>query len=186
MMRDLERYNVTGQRGAWLVGARSLQGWLDGADGVLHGKCSHQTRSAKMTRRVLVCVGHLVLVTLATRAHAQAAKVSSTGKYQVSLTCGGGVADAPGPNGENYTSAGVNIWDTLATRPPGPTLACGAQPVVVGGTGVTTMEWLIFVFDKAHALVKQCESQRYTPVSGGRFSCKAAGNTWATLSIKPQ
>lgn len=141
------------------------------------------------TRRALVCAAHVVLATLATlatRAHAQAAKVSPTGKYLASLACGGGVSDAPGPNGENYTSAGVIIWDTLATRRPGPTLSCGAQPVAVGGTGVTTMEWLIFVFDKAHTLVKQCESQRNTPVSGGRFTCKAGGNIWATLSIKAQ
>lgn len=137
------------------------------------------------TRRALVCAAQLLLATLATRAHAQAAKVSPTGKYQVSLTCGSGVADAPGPNGENYTSAGVIMWDSLATRPPGPTLSCGAQPVAVGGTGVTNMEWLIFVFDKAHTLVKQCTSQPNTLVSGGRFSCKAAGNVGATLTIKP-
>jgi hypothetical protein len=64
-------------------------------------------------------------------------------------------------------------------------LTCGAQPVVARH-GVTTMEWFIFVFDKAHTLVKQCESQPNTPVGGGRFSCKAAGNMWATLTIKPQ
>ena len=143
-------------------------------------------------RRALVCAASLVLATLATRADAQAGKVSSTGEYQASLTCGGGVADAPDwdpttyRSGMNYTSAGVHVWDSLATRRPGLTLSCGAQPVVVGGTGVTTMEWVIFVFDKAYTLVKQCGNQPYTPISGGRFACKAGGNVSATLTLKPK
>jgi hypothetical protein len=48
------------------------------------------------------------------------------------------------------------------------------------------MEWYIFVFDKVHTLQKQCASQPNTPISGGRFACKAAGNIWATLTMKPQ
>lgn len=135
------------------------------------------------THRALVCAA-LVLATLATRADAQATKVSPTGEYDASLTCSGGVADVPGPNGENYTNAGVQVWDSTAKLLSRPVINCGAS-VVVGGTGAATMQWLIFVFDKAYALVKQCESQPNTPVSGGRFTCKAGGKVSVTLTLKP-
>lgn len=42
------------------------------------------------------------------------------------------------------------------------------------------------MFDKAHTLVKQCGNQPYTPISGGRFTCKAGGKLSATLTFKPQ
>ena len=136
-------------------------------------------------RRALVCAAHMVLATLAARADAQAGKVSSTGEYQATVMCGGGVADAPGPNGENYTHAGVQIWDGAAQLLSRPVIQCGGS-VVVGGAGAATMLYLIFVFDKAHNLVKQCQSESNTQVSGGRFVCKSAGNVSATLTLKPQ
>ncbi len=139
---------------------------------------------ATMTRRALVCAVHLLLAVLATRAHAQAAKVSPTGQYQASLACAGGVAETPGPNGENYTNAGVLVWDSTGQQLSRPVVVCG-QSVVVGGPKAATMQWLIFVFDKAYALVKQCQSQPYIPVSGGRFVCKAGGNVSVTLTVKP-
>ena len=48
------------------------------------------------------------------------------------------------------------------------------------------MQWLIFVFDKKYALVKQCGSDPGIPVSGGRFTCKAGGNVSVTLTLKPR
>jgi hypothetical protein len=69
------------------------------------------------------------------------------------------------------------------------TQSAAAQGIAPGtvhrGTGAATMQWLIFVFDKAHSLVKQCGSQPNTPVGGGRFTCKAGGNVSVTLTIKP-
>lgn len=139
-----------------------------------------------MTRRApLACAASLALVLLAGRADAQAAKVSSTGEYQATLTCSGAVADVPGPNGESYTSAGVQVWDTTAKLLSRPSITCGAT-TVIGGAGAATVQWFIFVFDKKYALVKQCESAPDTPVSGGRFTCKAGGNLSATLTLKPR
>jgi hypothetical protein len=81
----------------------------------------------------------------------------------------------------------VNVWDSSGKELSRPVIHCGAKPVVVGGTGAATMRWIIFVFDKTYAEVKQCESQQpNTPVSGGRFPCKAGGNVSATLTFKPQ
>lgn len=136
-------------------------------------------------RAPLVCAGPLALLLLAGRAEAQAAKVSSTGEYQATLTCSGAVADVPGPNGESYTSAGVQVWDTTAKLLSRPSITCGAT-TVVGGAGAAKMLWLVFVVDKKYALVKQCESAPDTPVSGGRFTCKAGGNLSATLTLKPR
>ena len=130
-----------------------------------------------MTRRApLACAASLALVLLAGRADAQAAKVSSTGEYQATLTCSGAVADVPGPNGESYTSAGVQVWDTTAKLLSRPSITCGAT-TVIGGAGAATVQWFIF---------KQCESAPDTPVSGGRFTCKAGGNLSATLTLKPR
>jgi hypothetical protein len=137
------------------------------------------------TRRALVCAAHLILATLATRANAQGGKVSPTGQYQATLTCGSGVANVPGPNKESYTSVGLLVWDSTAKRLSNPSIVCG-QSVAVGGPGAATMQWYIYVIDKAYALVKQCQSQPDTPVSGGRFACKASGTLSATLTLKPQ
>ena len=136
-------------------------------------------------RRALACAASLCLTTLATRADAQAGKISSTGEYQATLACSGAVADVPGPNGETYTSAGLMVWDASANLLSRPSMQCGAS-VVVGGTGAATMLWLIFVFDKAYTLVKQCQSPPNTPISGGRFACKGGGNLSATLTLKPR
>jgi hypothetical protein len=85
------------------------------------------------------------------------------------------------------------VWDGPGKLLSRPVITCGAVPVVIGGTGAATMQCLIFVLDKAYTQVQQC--QRGTPppsgptpvsVSGGRFACKASGNIWATLTIKPQ
>jgi hypothetical protein len=137
------------------------------------------------TRRALVCAAQLVLATLATRADAQGGKVSPTGQYLATLTCGGAVADVPGPNSESYTSAGLQVWDSTAKRLSNPSIVCG-QSVAVGGPGAATMQWFIFVFDKSYAQVKQCQSQPDAPVTGGRFACKASGTLSATLTLKPQ
>jgi hypothetical protein len=138
-----------------------------------------------MTRRALICAAQLLLAALASRADAQAGKVSPSGEYQATLTCSGGVADVPGPNGESYTSVGLQVWDSTAKLVSRPSIVCG-QSVVVGGPGAATMQWFIFVVDKAYALAKQCQSQPNTPVGGGRFPCKASGNLSATLTLKPQ
>lgn len=137
------------------------------------------SRRAPVVRVVLLAV-----VLLAGRAEAQAAKVSSTGEYQATLTCSGAVADVPGPNGESYTIVGLQVWDSTRKQLSRPSITCGAT-TIVGGPGAATMQWFIFVVDKKYALVKQCESAPDTPVSGGRFSCKASGNQSATLTLKP-
>jgi hypothetical protein len=135
--------------------------------------------------RTLVCAAHLAFAALATPAVAQEGKVSSTGVYQATLTCGGGVADTPGPNGESYTSVGVQVWDGAGAQLSRPSIVCG-QSVDVGGTGAATIQWYIFVFDKAYKLLKQCQSEPNTRISGGRFACKASGNMSATLTLRPK
>lgn len=134
------------------------------------------------TRGALVCV--LALIVLATPVAAQAGKVSPTGKYQASVSCGSGVAEVPGPNGENYTNVGVLVYDTAANLISRPVITCGAS-TTVGGAAAATMHWLIFVFDKAYKQVKQCESDRNPPVAGGRFTCKESGALSVTLTLKP-
>lgn len=136
-------------------------------------------------RRAPVCAVPLALILLAGRADAQAAKISPTGEYEATLTCNGGVAEVPGPNGETYTSVGLQVWDTTAKLLSRPVVTCGAS-TVVGGAGAATMQWFIFVVDKKYALVKQCQSEPNTPVSGGRFACKAGGNVAVTLTLKPR
>lgn len=136
-------------------------------------------------RGVLVCAACLVLAVPATSAHGQAGKVSPTNEYQVSLACGGGVAREPGPNGGNYTSAGVGVFDSERKGPAGPVVYCG-KSVDIGGSWAALITWNVFVFDTAHNLVKQCGNEPYTPLSGGRFPCKAGGNVSATLTIKPR
>jgi hypothetical protein len=140
---------------------------------------------APASRRALVGVAHVLFATIATRAVAQDGKVSPTGLYQATLSCGAGVATEPGPNGENYTSVGVQVFDASAQQISRPVITCG-QTVVIGGAGAATLAWYIFVFNKVHTLVKQCESKPNTPISGGRFVCKAGGNVSATLTTRPQ
>jgi hypothetical protein len=46
--------------------------------------------------------------------------------------------------------------------------------------------WYIFVYDKAHTLVKQCSPEPNTPIASGRFACKAAGKLSATLTLRAE
>jgi hypothetical protein len=126
-----------------------------------------------------------VLAAVASRADAQTGKVSPTGKYEASLNCAGGLATEPGPNGENYTSVGLTVFDSEKKGPAGPVVTCGGS-VEFGGPEFVTITWNIFVFDKKHVLVKQCGNEPYSPISTGRFPCKAGGNVSATLTIKPR
>jgi len=85
----------------------------------------------------------------------------------------------------NYSSAGVRVWDGSGKELSRPVIYCG-KPVVVGGTGAATMGRIIFVFDRTYTEVKQCSSQPNMPAGGGRFTCKAGGKLWATLTFKPK
>jgi hypothetical protein len=127
----------------------------------------------------------LVLAAMATPLLAQDGKVSSTGRYKATLTCGSGVANVPGPNGESYTSAGMFVWDAAGQILSRPSITCG-QSVDVGGAGAATMYWQTFVIDKSYKQVKGCTSEPKVPVGGGRFPCKASGSLSATLVIRPQ
>ena len=133
----------------------------------------------------LLLVSQLALVALAAPAAAQDAKVSATGFYKATLSCGSGVAIVPGPNSESYTSTGMFVWDNAGQILSRPAITCG-QTVRVGGAGAATMYWQTFVFDKAYKQVKGCTSEPKVPVTGGRFPCKAGGNLSATLTIRPE
>ena len=133
----------------------------------------------------LLAVGQLAVAAMATPLLAQDGKVSSTGRYEATLNCGSGVVDAPGPNGESYTSAGMYVWDGAGQILSRPSIVCG-QSVDVGGAGAATMYWQSFVIDKAYKQVKACYSEPKVPVGGGRFPCKASGNLSATLVLRPK
>lgn len=132
-----------------------------------------------------VVAGQLALAAMATPLLAQDGKVSSTGQYEATLSCGSGVANVPGPNGETYTSAGMFVWDGTGQILSRPSIVCG-QSVEVGGAGAATMYWQSFVIDKAYKQVKACNSEPKVPVGGGRFPCKASGNLSATLVLRPK
>ncbi len=134
-------------------------------------------------RVVIAC--QLALAALGSSLLAQDGKTSSTGRYKATLACGGGVADAPGPNGENYTSVGVQVFDGGGQQISRPVITCGSS-AVVGGAGAATVGWYIFVYDKAHTLAKQCQSEPNSPIGSGRFPCKASGNVTATLTLRPE
>lgn len=138
-----------------------------------------------MHLRRLLFAAPLLVATLATPLFAQDGKVSSTGRYQATVTCGSGVADVPGPNGETYTSAGMFVWDNAGERLSNPSIVCG-QTVTVGGAGAATMYWQTFVFDKSYKQVKACTSEPKVPITAGRFPCKASGNLSATLTLRPE
>ena len=132
-----------------------------------------------------LAAGQLALAAMATPLLAQDGKVSSTGRYKATVTCGSGVADAPGPNGEAYTSVGMFVYDGGGQILSRPSIVCG-QSVDVGGAGAATMYWQSFVIDKSYKQVKACYSEPKVPVGGGRFPCKASGNLSATLVLRPK
>ena len=135
-------------------------------------------------RRLLITAA-LALATLATPLLAQDGKVSSTGRYKATVTCGSGVADVPGPSGESYTSAGMFVWDEAGQILSRPSIVCG-QTVTVGGAGAATMYWQSFVVDKSYKQVKACTSEPKVPIKGGRFPCKASGSLSVTLTLRPE
>lgn len=138
-----------------------------------------------MYLRRLFFAAALVVSTVVTPLLAQDGKVSSTGRYKATVTCGSGVANVPGPNGESYTGAGMFVWDTAGQILSRPSIVCG-QTVTVGGAGAATMYWQTFVFDKSYKQVKGCTSEPKVPVTAGRFPCKASGNLSATLTLRPE
>jgi hypothetical protein len=145
----------------------------------------HSRREATVHLGPLLFAAPLVLATLATPLFAQDGKVSSTGRYKATVTCGSGVADVPGPNGEAYTIAGMFVWDAADQILSRPSIVCG-QTVTVGGAGAATMYWQSFVIDKSYKQVKSCTSEPKVPVTGGRFPCKSSGNLSITLTLRPE
>jgi len=127
----------------------------------------------QMTRRPLACAA-LVLGALASPAFAQNAKVSPSGTYLATLTCGGG--------GTN--SGLLQVWDASGPALTPIEMFCNQSYEV--GSGAVTMHYLLRVYAAAGNLVKRCESPATVAIREGRFSCKGSGKASAALGIQAQ